>query len=456
MTTSHPRLPRLAPLLAVLVAALLVPSAAMAISFTKPTRLPQSPPGGDLAGPEPSVAFDPGGRWTYASAPGGGENGGVAFWRSDDGGKTWKGKSMASKLGGGDSDVSVATNHTVFVADLELIANALCRSTDHGAHFDAGCDTGIASDQEGFDSDREWVTPVPGHPQDVYFTYHDLAAEIPLVYVSHSGGEPYSFTPCGPVLAPGGDPFLNFIPGGTDVGKPTVFSDGSIYVPITEPVNPATPLDPYNAFYVAYAKGGCGLSTVFTNKTIWSNPGADLANIFSYIVHDPAGNLFALADGKTGTDGNHYGAYVWISRDGGKDWSKPVRVDPQSNNAASLAAIDAGPKAGEMAVGYYGTRTTNDPNSDKNVWQYFVAETSDFGKHWSRTQVSLDPLHYGQICNKGILCTSGRNLADFSSIAVNPRTGCAIVAIPGDPYDRQNPDTTSPAAYIARQKAGCF
>src|SRR3954454_5416460 len=94
------------------------PAAASAITFTKAKPLPKSPPKGSLAGPEPSVDFDPGGRFTYVSAQAGGDNGGLSSWVSRTGGRKWStAKSLGSMLGGGDSDVSVAPDGTVFVAD---------------------------------------------------------------------------------------------------------------------------------------------------------------------------------------------------------------------------------------------------------------------------------------------------------------------------------------------------
>src|SRR3954447_20808122 len=86
---------------------------ARGISFTKPLKLPNTPPKGELQGGEPSVAFDRDGRHVYVVAPGGGENGGVGFWRSANAGRTFtKGRSLGSLIGGGDSDVSIGSDHT--------------------------------------------------------------------------------------------------------------------------------------------------------------------------------------------------------------------------------------------------------------------------------------------------------------------------------------------------------
>jgi hypothetical protein len=105
---------------------------AVGSSFTKPLKLPNTPPNGELQGGEPSVAFDRDGRHVYVVAPGGGENGGVGFWRSANRGRTFaNGRSLGSILGGGDADVDVGSDHTVYIADLEILANALCRPHDY-------------------------------------------------------------------------------------------------------------------------------------------------------------------------------------------------------------------------------------------------------------------------------------------------------------------------------------
>src|SRR3954471_3499078 len=194
-----------AAVLAGVALALAAPSAgARGLSFSNPLKLPNSPPKGELQGGEPSVAFDSGGRYVYVVAPGGGENGGVGFWRSANRGRTFaRGKSLGSQLGGEDSDVDVGPDHTVYVADLEVAANALCRSHNHGTSFDTGCDTGIATNQTGIEPDPEWVTPSPTDPNLVYFSYHDFSSEAPLVYRSQSGGDPGTLVPCGPGLPPG-------------------------------------------------------------------------------------------------------------------------------------------------------------------------------------------------------------------------------------------------------------
>src|SRR5437879_8303081 len=147
------------------------------------------------AGGEPSIAFDPSGNGdvyvtapqsipsalnpffqsTEKDAPTNGSNG-VGIWVSHDHGVTWTDQNIASTTGGGDSDVEVDKDGTVYVADLEAVDTDLCTSKDHGKTFDsggAGCDA-ITANHQGPENDREWISHsvVPGQ---VFLTYHDFA-----------------------------------------------------------------------------------------------------------------------------------------------------------------------------------------------------------------------------------------------------------------------------------------
>ncbi|MGZ4271624.1 MAG: hypothetical protein ACXVFN_12740 [Solirubrobacteraceae bacterium] len=51
-----------------------------------------------------------------------------------------------------------------------MAGTAICRSTDFGAHFGDGCDSGAAQDQTGPVSDREWLNQPPGDPKTLYDT----------------------------------------------------------------------------------------------------------------------------------------------------------------------------------------------------------------------------------------------------------------------------------------------
>jgi hypothetical protein len=451
----------LLPLVAALALAAAVAPAALAEpnAFSAPQALPGSLPGSDqFQGGEPSVEFDPAADGhVYAVAPGGNGSGpGVGFWRSSDHGQTWHdGQAIGSDAGGGDSDVEVGLDHTVYVADLELAANAICRSHDFGVTFDSNCDTGTASNQTGPESDREWINRDPKDKNVLYFTYHDVSAQFPLIYRSTDGGS--SFTPCGLVYQPGSAAFSNFGPGGTDVGKPAISRDGAIYVPITEPDGVGgSPTSPYNHFEVAVSKTGCDGTTQFENHEIYSAPGASLANIFSDLAVGADGTVYALAAGTLGANQPTNDVYLWVSHDQGTTWSRPIQVNTPDLKSNALPALATGNGAGQVAIGFYGSTASGDPSADTNQWRYFVATSLDDGRTFEQTMITPDAFHLGGICTTGILCVTGnRNLLDFSSIAVDPADGTVLPVFPGDPFDTpQNGKTDSAAAYVARQTAG--
>lgn len=441
-------------LLALGVAAgLAAPATALAVSWSDPTPVPNSPPADNgLPGGEPSFVFDPSGDGhAYVDAPGGDGSKGVGFWVSSDAARTFSaGRAIGSAGGGGDSEVEVGIDHTVYVADLEVAANAVCRSHDFGKTFGDNCETGLASDQAGPESDREWLTASPKDKNVLYLTYHDFAAEAPIIEKSTDGGS--SFTPCGSVFDPAGPAFSTFTTGGTDLGKPAIAADDTIYVPITEPSSPLV-TGSYNNFYVSVGDGGCN-NQVFRTATVYSDPGANLANIFSFVAVDGGGTVWAITAGKLAAD-KPYTINVFTSRDKGMTWSRPIVVNPPSQKAAVFPALAPGRAAGQAVVGWYGTDTSDDPNNDKDVWRYYGATTTDFGATWDVAPVTAQPFHYGAICTQGILCTGNRNLADFSSVGVDPVTGCTVHVFPGDPYDTpDSQDNKSAAAYVARQTGG--
>src|SRR3954466_14532325 len=109
---------RICSVVVVVVTALLVltSAASAALTLSDPAALPQSlPQAHQMQGGEPSMAFDPtGDGHLYAVAPGG-EDQGVNFWASPNGGNTWQFvHTIGSNAGGGDSDVEVGIDHKVY------------------------------------------------------------------------------------------------------------------------------------------------------------------------------------------------------------------------------------------------------------------------------------------------------------------------------------------------------
>ena len=442
------------------------------------------------AGGEPSISFDPSGNGdvyvtapqsipsalnpffqsTSKQAPTNGSNG-VGVWVSHDHGATWADQNIASTTGGGDSDVEVDKDGTVYVADLEAIDTDICTSTDHGKTFASSasaCAT-VTMNHQGPDNDREWLTHSGLAAGNVFLTYHDFAGGFPIILKSTDHAS--TFTPCGSILDPRQDAGQNYTPtSGTLVAKPIIDKAGNVYVEVTEPDGTASPIGAaLDRLYIAKTDGkSCNPTTVWGNATIYKDPGADLGKIFNGISLDGGGTPYVVAAGHTKAGQKTTNVWLFYSTDGGHGWSPPLQVNAPGLTANVLPAVVGGPKPGQIAVGWFGTSTSGDPNTLTNQWRYYVAVSKDFGHTWQQTTLTPDPIHYGDICTQGLFCglvpnqPSNRNLADFSSLAVDPVNGCVVAAIPGDPWNRPDQpngqNTFNSATYIARQQdnGACF
>jgi hypothetical protein len=446
-------------------------AAAGPLSFTAPQKLPK------FAGGEPSLAFDPNATGdTYVVAPQGvpaaaGElligtaAQGVGFWGSHDYGKTFpEVVNTGTGNGGGDSDVEVATDHSVFVADLEAAAAAICISTDRGKSF-PDCESGETQNQQGPENDRQWLTR--GTKGEMYLTYHDFAGGFPIIEKSTDGGQ--TFTPCGTIIDPSGPAAQTYNPaGGTLVSRPVVGADGSIYVEFTTPPQASSPIGaPLSNLYMAVSPpGGCDGTTVFTDHVIYQNADADLGKIFQAEGIDGAGHLYVVAAGDTAADQPDTNLWLFASSDGGKTWTEPRQINPPNLKSNVLPWVAGGRGGDELVVGWFGSELSGDPNDAKNQWRYYAATSFSGGESFEYSTVTPDPIHYEDICTSGILCglipgePGNRNLADFSTVAVNPANGCVAIALPGDPQNNNPKDAPDPqndfssSAYVALQNGG--
>ena len=465
--------------LTIAVLACLAPAAhAGSLAFGPLNQLPNGDPAKHpyWSGAEPSIAFDPNGDGhVYVSAPqfiptavdyalGAGPDSqfGAAAWASGDHGLSWPfAVNTGAANGGGDTDVEVADDHSVYVADLEAAATDICTSHDFGKSFE-DCENGLAKNQQGPENDRQWLTRGPGGV--LYLTYHDFAGGFPIIERSTDGGK--TFAPCGTIIDPAGPAAGNYTPaGGTLVSKPVVGKDGTVYVEFTEPDATAPPIGAnLNHMYIGVAKGGCTGTTIFKDHVIYEDPGADLANIFDTDAIDGGGQLYVLLGGKLKDGEQRTNLYLFTSADGGEHWTH-TRVNPPDLQANVLPAIAGGQAKGQALLGWFGS-TATDPNDTKAVWNYYAAATYDGGQTFNSVRLGDGPVHYGDVCTQGIFCglvpgqPSNRNLADFSSAAVDPANGCGALAVPADPYNRPDqadgPNNGDSSAYVALQQDGCF
>lgn len=242
-----------------------------------------------------------------------------------------------------------------------------------------------------------------------------------------------------------------------------------MYVGVTEPDKnniAGTPVGtPLGNLYIAVAKGGCTGTTSFVTHTVYANKGANLAKDFDdAIAEDCAGNLYMVGVGTLTATQQTNGVYVFTSHDHGTTWSRPQRVNTPNLTADAMPAITAGKHTGQVAVGWFGSSSSPTENNVLDQWRYYVATSTNSGRSFQQSTVTPSVIHYGDICTQGIMCglvpgsTGDRNLADFSSLSVDPATGGLLAVFPGDPQNRpdlrKGHNDFSSSAYIASQIGG--
>jgi hypothetical protein len=458
---------------------------ASASTFTTPLKL-TGPAGG-----EPSIATDGSGN-VYVDGPqgipaGANDESGVGFWASHDNATSFgPGKNLGSFLGGGDSDVVVTPDASVYIDDLEAVAAAVCKSTDHGNTFDSvgpvpdpdHC-THVGQGQVGPSDDRPWLTT--DSKGTVYLTYHEFVTAQPLIFRSDTGGaDLFGAGPCGSIVT---DPAIEAniptdVTGGTLVAKPVTDAAGNLYVlftTTTQQQNAAAlaagqPSGAFSQLYLAVSHDHCKSftdHTVFDGSKVGTNS-VQFGDIFNAITVDGAGNLYTIGTGFVGTNpfSPTANVYLFSSTDQGQTWKGPTLIGAASA-AHSLPAAAGGPSAGQLAVGYF--QTTNgvtDPNSTTGKWTYTTAETAAAtGAAPAFSYADANPgfdYHNGEICNQGILCgtvpgqPADRSLLDFTSAAIDP-AGCPLFTFAGNPTGSPGTNTgANTFNYVTRQLTGCF
>jgi hypothetical protein len=167
--------------------------------------------------------------------------------------------------------------------------------------------------------------------------------------------------------------------------------------------------------------------------------------------------------------------HMWVvwSKDGGPTWdggggsiagsaSTAYEVDPSKRPQTDVFPAIAAGDPGKVDVAWLRTNETEptdplgkfDPGGCAGPsapgalpfypptckWNLYTGQSLNLTRSPSQTKFAIGqstttPMHVGDICNLGIFCVSpasNRNLLDFISEAVDPRTGCAHVAYADD------------------------
>jgi hypothetical protein len=444
--------------------------------FGRVTVLPGS------GGAEPSIAADfsagSRGRDIYVSSISPGAN----LWHTYDGGQTWSQPVPFDVNGparGSDADVAVASDGTVYVADLNVSHTLVQSSTDHGQTFDAGSPSTP-------EADRPWITA--SGTQDVYVAYHDFASETVLVCPSSDRGA--VFGACVDTFGPNDPMATTNCTSNTDIGKalrvdPT---DGSLNIVFScstpSDATKSPPYGPVHDYYMSKSTDGGATWSTYTMYVADASNGKSptLSNFWTSFVIDDAGNYYALMDGTfddNNVAANPYHVFLLTSTDHGHTWRlSPEPVDQEADGKGTHVLSDLwATAAGQLDVVFYGTTATGEPNGvcgsvanqgpcpngeglppytapNPPGWRVSLVQTTDAldtSPVYTQVPVTADFTHYGEICTNGIVCgASDRSLLDYISVVVDCG-GDAHVAFAGNPDELTG---QQPQVYEADQTAG--
>ena len=392
---------------------------------------------------EPGVDVDHANR-IFVVAPGGA---GVQLWRSFDGGKTFRHKEIPSPNGGGDADIEFDLHDVGYAADLAIVDSNVSRSTDH---FDTWSQQGV-----GIEQDRQWLAHLCDRV--LYLAYHDFVAEAELLNRSDDQGKTWSSVPTFISPAPGSASSLGLLPDqGVNTNSGPVVVDqatGDVYVTfaISSVVgNLTTGVPPYGqTSQVVVAASHDGGQTFDLHVVKAGGTGALAGLLFPSMTIDHAGTVYVAWAGRDrATD--PINAYLVHSKDHGRTWSAPLRVNRDVGNAHIYAAVSAGDR-GVVDMAWYSS-TKPDPNDTSNDWFVDFAQirSADTGRpRVSQSRPYRSRIHHGDICLLGILCTTGdRSLLDFFQVQIGP-DGKANIAF----ANNGSPDAKR-RVWFARQTSG--
>lgn len=403
----------------------------------------------------------------YTSVPSGSSTTTSYIWKSTDHGKSYHfvpgsvptGRPTTCPQGGGDTELTVDKANNVYFSDLQNLTNLTNGySTDGGNTFVTSC-----ASVPNTPVDRMWYavkgTPAAGNgliyeeydAVDSSLSPNNLANELVAV-VSNNGVE---FTPLvnpdiSNCLGAGVGNCVTTnegIPGNMVLGKKT----GQLYIAHTTAdsnqvaVSIGTVTGSYPAMTAKWKDVVVDKSICPDyDPTVKKNEGKSEmcgASEFATIAQDSAGNLYVcfashqqtVQNGSTPQTGP-YEVFVVSSTDGGKSWSKPVRVTRSGTNAFSW--ITAGSN-GRVAAAWYSSNEASEKGS-------FVLDDLKHAEFSTQMGVSLDahalngahphiptyqiatvsehPIKYGSICTAGLGCTlngGDRSLGDFLEVGHN-------------------------------------
>ena len=387
---------------------------------------------------EPSLAVDSF-NCMYASAPGG-----ANIWKSVNAGASFAKLPNVPVLptGGGDEDLltlpATVRPATVYYADLAVADVSIRKSTDGGATWTSP--GGGSAGELNASSDRQWIAfDLNGPNQNLYEMDHEFVSEA-IRFASSTNDSPWADTSgiTNPELAASTLPNTNPGPVFVNHSDHTVYGVFTSSIPTTNANQPPFGKQPNVWLAAGPGTSGPGIAPgPFVDYPVFkgvidspANPappagsntfGTSCANDFPAGDIDSAGNVYA-AWAMNNARTNQYAVWLAVSHDGGKNFYGPFQLS-SGPGSAEMPWVAAGDN-GRVNVVFYQTNDVGDPNTTNLHWNMMFAQSLNANSRepaFTVSQASDHIMHFGPICNNGILCGSGtRVLLDYFEIAVGP------------------------------------
>ena len=384
---------------------------------------------------EPHILAGPsidGDQWYYVDSPTGlGNTQGGNLWISKDHGESWQWYDKDTVVGSsGDSYTAVTQDGAIYYTDLYLSTASVDSSLDGGETWIANPFASVY-----VLDDRQWLHVGPNSQggENLYFSFNELLVGLVMVKAEYTGitGVALDWKPCNAGL-----------PISSDVGSRDNFAvcqeTGNIY---------HANYQSNGVFcYVSRNEGNSFTAYQVHDETVH----AKVQNTFIDMAVDSAGNVYMMWASR-----DHI--MLGISTDEGSSWD--VKQVTERDGCRVFPWIAAGDE-GRIAMAWYDTNTTGNPNNLDDAWWDFVVALSINALDPDPTYeyVVVDPdAHYGSVRTSGLDGDDGqtpdRDLGDFIGIDID-EYGRAIAVFGHDGADGVNAREV-PCSF-ARQNEGPF
>ena len=360
--------------------------------------------------------------------------------------------------GGGDTDITVDDQGTMYFTDLEALTNlSTAVSNDNGMTWKKNA----VSIQNTPAVDRQWYAVDNGSSSSasdntIFFAFHQTAVGT---FIYSSPGS------TGQSDVVGGLVWQNSatLPGGTQPLAGDAICAKLHFDPVTRNLYYACDEGNHIRVTVGHVAVGQRTGIQYANYTAPKTPGGgNVLNLFPALSTDQAGNVYIAWIDKT-----NFNLYYSFSTDGGKSWSAPTRVN-SGQSATNEFDWAQGGAPGRVTIAWYGTPKVAVGGSDgmpsslsdlgaatAYPWYGYTAlikAANTASPQILQARFTQKPMHYGAICNSGTGCTTDptadRQMADFFGFDVAASGGLRIV------YNDTTNDDDGAGLFFTRQIAG--